>query len=409
MLSKLSKIEWKWVLYDVGNSAFILLSTTIIPIVFNSLAKDYISETEYLAYWGYGISLATIIVVILGPLLGTFSDRKNHKKPLFLITVVLGVICCSILPLASHWFLFLIIFIGAKICFNISLIFYDSMLIDITSEDRMDIVSSHGYAWGYIGSCVPFIIAIGIIFGRNILHINMSMAVLLSFLVTSMWWLFFSLPLLSVYKQTHYSDASVEKRAVYSELFNTLRDLGKNKKVFFYLIAFVFYIDGVYTIIDMATVYATSLGLNTSDVIIALLVTQFVAFPCALFFAKISRKYKTENLLVVCICAYGLIAFYAIMLKEIYQFWILAIAVGMFQGAIQALSRSHYAKIIPANKSGEYFGLFDICGKGASVIGTLAVSVMAQITHQQNTALSILLVMFLVGLIMFRYSLKFDK
>lgn len=405
-MNKLNKLEWKWVLYDVGNSAFILLSTTIIPIVFNSLAKKNISETDYLAYWGYGISISTIIVVFLGPLLGTFSDRKNHKKPMFLITVFLGVCLCSMLPLFNDWIVFLIVFIGAKICFNISLIFYDSMLTDITSESRMDVVSSYGYAWGYIGSCIPFVIAIGIIFGRSFLNIDMSIAVLFAFLITGTWWLLFSLPLISAYNQINYSDAN--GKAVYKELLFTIKDLKNNKKVFFYLLSFFFYIDGVYTIIDMSTVYATSLGIDSNGLIMALLVTQIVAFPCALFFARISRKYKTETLLMLCIIAYAGIALYAISLDKLYEFWILAISVGVFQGAIQALSRSYYAKIIPATKSGEYFGLFDICGKGASVIGTMAVSLMAQITKQQNLSLSVLVVMFILGLFMFRYSLKFD-
>lgn len=401
-MKKLTSLEKKWILYDVGNSAFILLVSTIIPIVFNNLAKNHISETDYLAYWGYGITIATIVVGFLGPLLGTLSDRKNHKKIMFLISVLVGVIGCASLSFCGNWISFIVVFIISKIGYSISLIFYDSMLIDVTEKERMDNVSSHGYAWGYIGSTIPFIISLGLIFNLS----DTKLAFALVFFINAIWWFILTLPLYKSYVQINYSDKKEKAIFVFKELQNSLKEIFKQRKIFFFLLAFFFYIDGVYTIINMATAYATSLGLDSVGLVIALLVTQIVAFPFSLFFSVISKKYKTETLIKVCIVAYSLITIYAIQLDKLYEFWILAVAVGMFQGAIQALSRSYYAKIIPADKSGEYFGVFDICGKGASIIGTLIISVVSQITNNQNLALSSLVIMFILGYFIFNISLK---
>lgn len=401
-MKKLTSLEKKWILYDVGNSAFILLVSTIIPIVFNNLAKNHISETDYLAYWGYGITISTVVVGFLGPLLGTISDRKDHKKMMFLISVLVGVFGCAALSFCDNWLSFIIVFIISKIGYSLSLIFYDSMLIDITEKERMDNVSSHGYAWGYIGSTIPFILSLVLIFNLE----DTKLAFFLVFFINAIWWLALTLPLYKAYVQVNYSNKKNNATFVFKELQNSLKEILKQRKIFLYLLSFFFYIDGVYTIINMATAYATSLGLDSIGLVIALLVTQVVAFPFSLLFSAISKKYKAETLIKVCIIAYSLITIYAIQLDQLYEFWILAVAVGMFQGAIQALSRSYYAKIIPSDKSGEYFGVFDICGKGASIIGTLIISVVSQITNNQNLALSSLVIMFILGYFIFSASLK---
>jgi UMF1 family MFS transporter len=189
-------------------------------------------------------------------------------------------------------------------------------------------------------------------------------------------------------------------------LGTTLKEIFKNKKVFLFLLAFFFYIDGVYTIIDMATAYGSSLGLDTTGLLLALLVTQIVAFPSSIIFGRLARKIASEKLITVCICAYFGIAVFAMFMSSQLHFWILAVCVGMFQGGIQALSRSYFTKIIPAEKSGEYFGLLDICGKGASFMGTFVVSLIAQITGVQNIGVGSLAIFFVVGLILFRLSAK---
>lgn len=407
MKNKLTPIEKKWIMYDVGNSAFILLATTVIPIVFNNLAKAHLSDSDYLAYWGYAVSVSTIIVAILSPILGSIADGKGKKKLMYAIFMAIGVIGCAILPFITYWLLFLAIYVVSKVGFNGSLVFYDSMLTDITSDDRMDKVSSHGYAWGYIGSCIPFIISIAMISLGPKIGVSAQGTIVFAFVLTALWWLVFSIPLYKSYEQKYF--VSKESDKVFKKLGETFKEIKSDKMVYLFLIAFFFYIDGVYTIINMATAYGTSLGLSSTGLMLALLVTQIVAFPCALYFAKISKTKKTDSLIKVCITAYTAIALYAVQLDKLYEFWILAVGVGMFQGAIQALSRSYYAKIIPKEKSAEYFAIMDIFGKGASVVGTLLVSIISQITDSQNKAIVAIPVLFIIGLVLFNMATKENR
>lgn len=411
MKFKLTSLEKKWVLYDVGNSAFTLMVSTIFPIYFNYLAGNAgISDVDYLAYWGYATSICTLIVAILGPTLGAVADTKNFKKVIFTVSMGIGVVGCVVLGFLSSWLWFLVVFVLAKTGYSASLVFYDSMLTDVTEPDRMDTVSSHGYAWGYIGSCIPFIISLVIVLGGGNFGLEMQTTMILAFLITALWWLCTSLPLIRSYRQKHFADAgSHVVKTSFIRLGHTLKELFREKHIFVFLLAFFFYIDGVYTVIDMATAYGQALGLDSTGLLLALLVTQIVAFPSVLIFSRILKKTNPEKIITVCILGYFCIAVYAYWLDTQFDFWLLAILVGMFQGTIQALSRSYFAKIIPAEKSGEYFGIYDICGKGASVIGTALVSVLSQLTGEINIAVSALSVMFLIGLVLFRYAAKLNR
>lgn len=404
MKMKLTKMEKAWILYDVGNSAFILLVSTIIPIYFNYLADlANISSSDYLAYWGYAASIATLVVAVIGPVFGTIADTKNLKKKIFTVTLLVGTICCALLGFMTHWLVFLVMFVIAKIGYSSSNVFYDAMLTDVTTEERMDDVSSQGYAWGYIGSCIPFCAGLALVLGGEKIGLSMQMSMTITFIITALWWFLVTLPLLKRYKQVHYveNQGQIIKRS-FGRLWNSLKEMRKEKHIFMFLLAFFFYIDGVYTIIEMATAYGESLGLDSTGLLLALLVTQLVAFPFCLIFAKLAKKFSGTKLITVCIVAYFCIAVYAIQLDRQVEFWILAVCVGMFQGGIQALSRSYFAKIIPAEKSGEYFGLLDICGKGASFIGTTLVSVVSQITNQVNLGVGAIAIIFIIGLILFR-------
>ena len=401
-------LERAWILYDVGNSAFVLLVATLIPIFFNALAEEGgLSSVDYLAYWGYAASAVTIITAVLSPILGTLADTRGFKKPIFILCLVVGVAGCCAMGLAKTWLPFLLIFVFAKVGFSGSLVFYDSMLSDVTTPDRMDIVSSRGYAWGYIGSCVPFVVCLALVLGSGAIGLSQMTALNIALFITAAWWLAMTLPLLKTYRQLYYVE--VEKHAIrqsFARIGHTLRHLHEDKQVFWFLLAFFCYIDGVYTIIDMATAYGTALGLDTTGLLLALLVTQIVAFPSALIFGRLSAKYPSTTLIPVCIAAYAGIALFAFFLTQQWQFWVLAFVVGMFQGGVQALSRSHFAKIIPPEKSGEYFGLFDICGKGASFLGTMIVSVGSQLTGSANVGVGSLIVRFIVGFVLFRVSCK---
>lgn len=409
--TKLTKLEKYWILYDVGNSAFVLLAATIFPIYFDYLAGNAgISEVDYLAYWGYATSIATLLVAFIGPILGTLADTREYKKPIFTISMMVGVLGCAALSLPRSWVAFLALFVVAKVGYSSSLIFYDSMLIDVTTRERMDAVSSHGYAWGYIGSCIPFIVSLVLVLFYENIGITMVTAMSISFVLNAAWWFLVTLPLLKNYKQIHHADTKEQHamRASLQRLGHALKDIKSHKKIFVFLIAFFFYIDGVYTIIEMATAYGSALGLDTQGLLLALLVTQIVAFPFALMFGKAAKKYRTENLIQLCIIAYIGIALFAIQLDKQWEFWVLAICVGMFQGAVQALSRSYFARIIPPEKSGEFFGIFDICGKGASFMGTALMGLFAQITGEPGGGVAVLAVMFVIGLILFRKAISLE-
>ena len=405
---KLTKNEKKWVLYDVGNSAFTLLVSTILPIYFNYLSESAgLSEVSYLAYWGYAASITTLIVAVLGPVLGTLADTKGFKKPIFVAFIAVGAIGCVAMGFTSSWLVFLVIFIIAKVGYSGSLIFYDSMLPDVTTEERMDNVSSSGYAWGYIGSCVPFIVSLVLVLMYDSIGITMNTAMCIAFLIIAVWWVGMTIPLLKSYSQKHYVERKPHAmRESFARIGRTFKNVKKEKKIFLFLLAFFFYIDGVYTIIDMATAYGSALGLDTTGLLLALLVTQFVAFPFAILFGRLASKYATEKLIFICIVAYFGIAVFAFFMSQQWQFWVLAVCVGMFQGGIQALSRSYFTKIIPAQQSGEYFGLLDICGKGASFVGTTLVGAVSQMTGDINKGVGAIAVLFIIGMIFFVMTVR---
>lgn len=411
MKFKPTKSEKNWVLYDVGNSAFTMLMSTILPIYFNSLAESAgLTSVEYMAYWGYAASITTLIVAVLGPIFGTLADTKGFKKPIFLTALTVGAIGCISLGLAKQWLLFLVVYVISKVGYSSSLIFYDAMLPDVTEEKRMDRVSSMGFAWGYIGSCIPFVLCLLVVLGHDKIGLTMGVAMLVAFLITTVWWVGMSIPLIKNYKQKYYIEKP--KHAVaesFKRLGNTFKNVRKEKKIFIFLLAFFFYIDGVYTIIDMATAYGSALGLDSTGLLLALLLTQIIAFPCAIVFGRLTQKIAAEKLITVCIIAYTGIAVFAMFLTNQVQFWMLAVLVGMFQGGIQALSRSYFTKIIPANQSGEYFGLYDICGKGAAFVGTAVVGAVSQMTGSVNKGVGAIAVLFVLGMILFQIAVKQEK
>ena len=412
---KLTPLEKSWVLYDIGNSAFVLLAATLLPIFFNGLASGAgISDTMYLSYWAYAGSIATLLVAIIGPVCGSLANLKGMKKPIFIISMLLGSVGCIALGAAWSWLAFLGFYIVAKVGFSSSIVFYDAMLPEITTEERMDNVSSKGYAYGYIGSCIPFVICLALVLFYDKIGISVSTAMVLALVLTGVWWIVCSLPLLKKYKQTAY----VERRRnpigeTFAELGRTLKHSFKHPKIILYLVAFFFFINGVNTIIDMATAYGTSLGLDTTGLLLALLVTQIVAFPFAIIFGRLASKVRSGLLIKICILSYTGITMFAVFLVAQWQFWLLAVLVGMFQGAIQALSRSYFGKIIPAERSGSYFGLMDICSKGASFIGALLIGFINEKTasltlsvfgiqlQSQNFAVSSLIVLFIIGFVLF--------
>jgi len=413
--NKLTPLERSWILYDIGNSAYILLVATLLPIYFKALMPSSgINEEMYLSYWADAGALATVLVAILGPICGTLADQKGFKKPFFLVSAALGVVCCAALGITGNWLLFLGIYVLSKVGFNASLVFYDAMLPEVTDHKRMDKLSTLGYAFGYIGSVIPFIACLVLVLMADSFGLTQGTAMIIAFLITGAWWAVCTGPIAKHYKQTAYVPKQAKPiRATFRQLANTFRSARKEKHIFLYLLAFFFFINGVYTIIDMATAYGEALGLDTTGLLLALLVTQIVAFPFAILFGRLAAKVDSGKLIKICILCYTGITLFAMFLMVQWQFWVLAVLVGMFQGAIQALSRSYLGKIIPQEQSGEYFGLMDICGKGASFLGMFLMARISQLTiglnislfgltlQHENIAVGALVILFVIGFILF--------
>lgn len=406
-MKNLTKLEKSWILYDVGNSAFILMATTIIPIYFKNMASaSGVSLSDSTAYWGYASSLVTIIVGVLAPPLGAIADTRGYKKPLFSVFLLLGMACCAILAVPSAWPLFLAIFILANIGFSASLVFYDSMLTDITTNDRMDMVSSHGYAWGYIGSCIPFAAGLLLVLFAGKLGISSAEAAGSALVITAGWWGLVTVPLLKDYRQVYFVEADRPVAESMKRIGESLRSVRKEKNIFLFLLAFFFYIDGVDTIISMASSYGKDVGIDDNNLLLALLVTQIVAFPCSLIFGRLSKRVKTNRLISVCIGGYFFLTLFALQLDKAWEFWFLALWVAVFQGGIQALSRSYYAKIVPKTKSNEYFGFIDIFGKGAAFFGTGLMAVSTQLFGTSKAGVCVIALMFLAGFFLFRRAVR---
>lgn len=409
--SSFTPIEKKWIMYDVGNSAFTLLCSTLIPIMAQNLFNAAHMGDQYFTIWSIITAIITLAVAVISPIVGTFADSEGMKKPLFLGSALIGIVGCVLLGMPLPIAAFVAVYIITRMSYNVSLVFYDSMLTDVTEMERVDKISSNGYAWGYIGSCIPFIISIGLFMLSSFHLLNTTAAYIMIFAINAVWWLCFTLPLTKSFKQIHFVKRQPNAiRNSFKRLFSVFKEKIPNKKgILIFLIAFFLYIDGVYTIIDLATSYGETIfgsaGMDDTMVevqlVLALLLTQIIAFPCAIISGMLAKKYDNGKLIMVFIAGYLGIAIFAIWLSQIWQFWLLAVCVGLFQGGVQALSRSYFAKIIPVDKSGEFFGIMDIFGKGASFIGTLLVGIVSAFTTNKNLSVIPISCLIGVGLIVF--------
>lgn len=404
---KYTKLERNWVMYDVGNSALVLLNTSVVPIYFNAINTGA-HPAELVTAWANAQTVASLVVALLMPVLGSLADYAGNKIKFFIGFFLTGLVLCLAQALPMAALPFLVVYVLCTIGLNSSMTFYDAMLTDVTTDERMDTVSSSGYAWGYVGSTVPFIVCLALIFGGpSVLGLDTMFCTRLSFVITGAWWLAFTLPLIRTYKQKYGKERGKDDTfgrivaRTFSELGETMGRIARDKVLLTYMIAFFFYIDGVHTVISMATSYGSALGIDSTQLVLALLVTQFVAFPSAIIYGKLAGKFGTLRMIIVAVVAYVcIVLFAAFFLKTAVEFWILAILVGLFQGGIQALSRSYFGKIIPKEHSNEYYGFFDIFGRYASVMGTFLVGVITAAT--QNASLGVLSIgiLLVVGFVM---------
>lgn len=402
-----TKLERNWVMYDVGNSALVLLNTSVVPIYFDAINTGA-SAVELVSAWGNAQTISSLVVALLMPILGSLADFAGNKIKFFLGFFLTGLVLCLAQAIPMGAFPFLVVYVLCTIGLNSSMTFYDAMLPDITTDERMDNVSSLGYAWGYVGSCVPFIVCIALIMlGPSLLGLDMMLATRLSFVITGAWWLAFTVPLLRTYRQRYGKELapgetfSSEVAKTFSGLRATFKRILGDRPVLLFMLAYFFYIDGVHTVISMSTTYGTSLGIDSTQLILALLVTQFVAFPSAIAYGRMAGKFGTLRMITIAVAAYVcIVLFAAFFLNEAFEFWILAIAVGLFQGGIQALSRSYFGKLIPKERANEYYGFFDIFGRYASVMGTLLVSSVTWLTGNPSLGVLSIGILLVVGLVM---------
>lgn len=398
-LRSLSKRERSWVLYDVGNSAYVMLAATLIPIYFSAIAEP---GSSAVVAWGYATTVASLALALLMPFLGSLADLKGNKKKFLAGTIGTGAVSLAVMGAPGNAMVFLAIYVFSSVMLNASLVFYDAFLVDATEQDRYDEVSSQGYAWGYIGSCIPFIVCLVIVLFGSSFGIGQLDGIRISFVITAAWWLVFSVPVLRDVHQTHFKAREGHLfRHTLKGLVGTCKKIARDKRLLMYMLAFFFYIDGVHTIITMSTSYGTDLGIDSTQLVLALLVTQFVAFPSAIAYGRLAGRFGTKRMLLIAVFAYFCITlFAAFFLRSAAEFWVLAVCVGLFQGGIQALSRSEFGKLIPKENANEYYGFFDIFGKYATIMGTLLVSVFTQLTGSSSFGVLSVAVLFIVGFVL---------
>lgn len=403
-MEKMSASERGWAFYDWANSAYaIVVVTAIFPLYFKASATEAgIAASTSTAYWGYANSIATLLVSILAPLLGTIADFQGFKKRLFIIFSSLGIIftmTLAVIP-SDQWMLLLGCFILTSIGFAGANIFYDAFLVDVTSEERMDRISANGFALGYIGSTIPFIISIVIILlsQQNTIPLTVTAASQIAFAITALWWGLFTIPMLRTVEQKYYVESVPNPVASsFKKLFSTMQNMKAYRSLFMFLLAYFFYIDGVHTVIRMSTAFGSDLGIDSTTLLIVLFVTQVVAAPFTVLFGKLGEKYSEKIMIMVGIFVYIFICFYAYFLDSALDFWLLALLVGTSQGGIQAMSRSYFAKLVPKESSNEFFGFYSIFGKFAAIVGPLLVGAAAQITGSTNSGVFSLVILFIIG------------
>ena len=360
---------------------------------------DGVSSVDATAYWGYATSLGTLVCAVLAPFLGSLGDYRGMKKKLFTAFMLLGFISTFLLACAGSWKVLLALYVLGTLGFSASCIYYDSFLLDVTDESRMDQVSTLGYGLGYIGgSTIPLVISLLLIQFSDKIGIPTLVATRFSFALTAIWWLVFTIPML---RHVHQKYAVEPEKHLLSQTLHsvasTCRKIVRHKSLLLFLLAYFFYIDGVGTIIHMATVFGSSCGLGSMDLMVVLLVVQIVAFPFAILYGKLSARFGSRRMILFGIATYIVVCAVGFNLKKMSDFLVLAVLVGTAQGGIQALSRSFFGKLVPPENASEFFGFFDVFGKFSAVIGPSLFGLVSQLTGVTNYGALAVMMMFIIG------------
>ena len=399
-----SKKYYSWVLYDWANSAYAtIVLAGFFPIIFAEYFASSIPASERTLYLGISNSSASLILIFLAPLFGLMADKFSNKKLFLLIFASLSIISTLILSFVTKdsFVLASILFSISLLGFMMSNVFYDSMLLNFESY-KYDKISSMGYALGYLGGGLAFVFTLIFLYFNSESTIEIISSNKISFIFAASWWLIFMIPLF-----LYWPEQKIDSKS--TSLLDTFKEIKSIKPIFLFLLAYWIYIDGVDTIIRMAINYGLTLGFSSSDLLIALLVTQFVAFPGTLMINKISEYFTCELVIIGCLIMYLVITILAYSLDSIFEFYLIASLIGFVQGGIQALSRSYYARLIPNNKHSEYFGIYNMLGKFAALIGPLIVGLITYLTHDPRLGMLSIGLFFITGIILFNISRTINK
>lgn len=403
---RINKEQWSWIFYDWANSAYgIIVTTAVLPVYFKSIAQtQHVSAASSTAIWGYANSFSTLLVSLLAPILGALADYPHFKKKMLNIFCWLGIImtfALAIVP-ANQWQLLLVIYIFSAIGYSASNLYYDSFLIDVANDKEMNRISTHGYAYGYLGGVIAFMFFLVLQLTNGFGKLDGTGIARWSFVIAAVWWIIFYLPLQkNVHQKFSVASNSAPLTDSFKRVFQTLHHIKQYKRVAWFLVAYFFYIDGVDTIFTMATAIGMDIGVKTNELMIVMLVVQLVAFPFSIFFGWLADKTSTRKGILLGISVYFIICLYALNLKTSRDFWILALLVGTSQGGLQALSRSYFGKLIPKESGSEFYGFYNILGKFSAVMGPFIVAIVTQMTGQSTIGAASISVLFLVGLVVF--------
>ena len=403
----MNRSERAWVLYDVGNSAFVLVMVTaVMPLFFKEYGAAGMEPSVSTSYWGFANSLASLVLALLAPVLGAFGDY-GRKKLLFALFLAVGLCftCSLTLVGEGRWFSCLVLFVAARVGWAGANIFYDAFLVDVTVPSRMDHVSTQGYGWGYIGSVVPFLGVISLLLWGGMADGLPVGEVRMGFLLVALWWLAFSVPMLRHVRQHSAKPSSGTPVAdALRSLWATVGEIRANRALLLFLAAYFFYIDGVGTIISMSTAYGHDLGFGATLLIGVLLFIQVVAFPFAILYGRLAERFGARTMLLVGIGVYCLVTLLAFCLPwiedrtvKIILFWLVAFLVASSMGGIQALSRSWFGRIIPPQSSAEYFGFYNVFGKFAAITGPFLMGMVGYCTGDSRWGVLSILLLFVAG------------
>ena len=405
---KLNKSVWSWALYDWANSAF---ATTVMagffPIFFKSYWASDLSDAESTFAIGSVNSLVGLLIAFSAPVLGAFADAGDSKRKFLFSFALLGIITTSYLFFIpdSSWKIAIIFYGLGVIGFSGANVFYDSLLVTVSKEEERNRTSALGFSLGYLGGGILFLLNVIMFLYPNWFGLESQIeAVLWSFMSVALWWLIFSLPIyLNVKEPTQSSSGKSVNRIIteaFSSLLNTARSIKEYKSAVIFLLAYFLYMDGVDTIIRMATSYGSDIGLSATSMIQALLLTQFVGFPATLVFGYYADKFGYKYSLSFAIIVYIFVVLFSSQMDTALEFYVVACVVGLVQGGVQAISRSFFSTLIPTNKAAEFFGFYNFIGKSSVFIGPFMVSGIALVSGSPSYGILSLLILFIPGLIL---------